>query len=99
MNESQRDREGLQQGTLRIERDDRTSERRYEASPRDMGRAEFQTQLIHLSLRLKRGDKGTKGGQWGLEEESVRNSICSHGKDNSIAHTRYVIPKIIVQYF
>lgn len=29
-----------------------------------MGRAEFQTQLIHLSLRLKRGDKGTKGGQW-----------------------------------
>lgn len=46
--------------------------RSYGGAQKHMGRAEFQTKLICLSLRLKRGGRGDQGWSMGLEEERRR---------------------------
>lgn len=46
--------------------------RSYEGTQKDTGRAEFQTKLICLSLRLKRGGRGDHVWSMSLEEERER---------------------------
>lgn len=43
-----------------------------EGTQKDMGRAEFQTKSICLSLRPKRGGRGDQGWSMGLKEERGR---------------------------
>ncbi len=52
--------------------DGRMGKRSYEGTQKDMGRAEFQTKLICLSLRLKRSGRGDQRWSMGLEEERGR---------------------------
>lgn len=82
--ETERDYNG---GRWEWSRDDRMGKRSYEGTQKHTGRAEVQTKLICLSLRLKRGARGDRGWSVGLEEEK---KSPSQDKNNKKRRTKSV---------
>lgn len=79
--ETERDYDG---GRWEWSRDDRMGKRSYEGTQKHTGRAEVQTKLICLSLRLKRGAGGDRGWSMGLEEEKKESKSKTTKKNGEL---------------